>query len=128
MSADPRLAILEHPKALNCTVYRPDEEDPDAEELDLGDGKLVFGGPFEPPADWDAQEREEYFDDTDPALFVTARIECDLAPGSRGHFEVEPGDFVAVLTGRGKVQMYFVYDYTDDDSGREYVLIRDDEE
>lgn len=41
---------------------------------------------------------------------------------------MEPGDFVAVLTGRGKVQMYFVYDYTDDGSGREYVLIRDDEE
>ncbi|CAD5110510.1 hypothetical protein [Zestomonas carbonaria] len=123
-----RLAILEHPKALNCTVYRPDEEDPEAEELDLGDGKVVLGGPFEPPAEWDAQEREEYFEDTDPALFVTARIECDAQPDGKGYFEVEPGDFVAVLAGRGKVQMYFVYDCTEDDSGRQYVLILDDEE
>ncbi|MCY1290259.1 hypothetical protein D9M68_375990 [compost metagenome] len=123
-----RNAILDHDKALNCTLYRPVEDDPEAEEQDLGDAKLLFTGTFEAPAEWDAQEREEYFDDTDPALFVTARIECEAKPLSKDWFEAEPGDFVAVMQNRGGVTMYFVYDYTEDDDGREYVLIRDEED
>ncbi|WP_090511092.1 hypothetical protein [Pseudomonas marincola] len=120
-------AIIAHDDAQNCTVYRPDESDPDAEEEDLGDGKIILGGTYVPHAEWDQEALDDYYDDSDPSLFVTARIASDYKPGSADYFEVEPGDFVATLPAPGKVQMYFVYDYTEDAQGREYVLIRDDE-
>ena len=116
-------AIIAHDDAQNCTVYRPDESDPDAEEEDLGDGKIILGGTYVPPAEWDQEALDDYYDDSDPSLFVTARIASDYKPGSADYFEVEPGDFVATLPAPGKVQMYFVYDYTEDAQGREYVLI-----
>jgi hypothetical protein len=122
-----RLAILAHPDAQDCNVYRPDAKDPDAEEEDLGDGKIVFIGPFEAPAEWDALDREEFFADSDPALFFSARIACDAKPGSAQYFSVEPGDYVASMPGLGEVVMYFVCDFHEDAEGGRYILIRDDE-
>jgi hypothetical protein len=122
-----RLAILENPDAQDCTVYRADEQDPDAEEADLGDAKVLFCGPFEAPADWDAAEREEYFGDSAPELFVNARIECEAMPGAKSHFTVDIGDYVAAQPGLGEVVMFYVHDYLEDDSGCTYVLQRDEE-
>ena len=116
------MSLKEYPDALDCTVYRPDENDPDAEELELGDARVLLEGPFEAPAEWDAVEREDYFDGSDPALFVTARIECEAKADSGEYFVAEPGDYVAVVRGM-KVEMYYVYDLAD----HSYVLIRDDQ-
>ncbi|TBU96873.1 hypothetical protein [Stutzerimonas kirkiae] len=123
-----RNAVLNHDSAFNCTLYRLDEDNPDAEERDLGDAKVLFEGRFEPPADWDAAELEEYYDGSDPELFFSARIECEAEPSSDDHFEAAPGDFVAVVQNRSGVTMYFVYEQIDGDDGPEYVLIRDDED
>ena len=124
-----RLAILQHADAQDCTVYRADEQnqDPDAEEVDLGDAKVLFCGPFEAPADWDAAEREEYFADSAPELFVNARIECEAKPGSKSHFSVDIVDYVAAQPGQGEVVMFYVHDYLEDDTGCTYVLLRDEE-
>ncbi|UVE16412.1 hypothetical protein NVV93_12395 [Pseudomonas sp. LS44] len=122
-----RNTVLNHQDAQNCTLYRPDENDPDGEEMDLGDAKIVFTGTFEAPADWDEHERSEFYSDSAPELFVTARIECEAKPATSGYFEAEPGDFVATMPGSGEVVMYFVYDFDEDADGRSYVLIRDDE-
>lgn len=116
------MSLNDYPDALDCTVYRPDENDPDAEELELGDARIVIEGAFVAPLEWDAIEREDYFDGSDPALFVTARIECEAKADSGKHFVAEPGDYVAVVRGL-KVEMYYVYDLAD----RSYVLIRDDQ-
>lgn len=104
----------------DCTLYRPDDNDPDAEELDLGDGQVTFGAPFEAPREWDAAEREDYFDGLDPALFVTARL--DFATPA------EPGDMLALTEPNGLVVMYFVHDYREDADGRSYVLVRDEQD
>ena len=122
-----RLAILENPEAQDCTVYRADDQDLEAEEVDLGDAKVLFCGPFEAPADWDAAEREDYFGDSAPELFVNARIECEAKPGSKSHFTVDIGDYVAAQPGLGEVVMFYVHDYLEDDSGCTYVLLRDEE-
>ncbi|MBM7059999.1 hypothetical protein JQX08_04710 [Pseudomonas sp. UL073] len=121
------MAILNSGDAQNCTIYRPDENDPDAEETDMGDAVIVLTGPFEPPAEWDAAERDDFYADIDPALFHTGYIECEAEPGTAGFFSAEPGDYVAVMPGKGKVVMYYVYDFYEDDEGRDCVLIRDDE-
>jgi hypothetical protein len=123
-----RQAVLHSPDALDCTLYRADENDPEAEELDLGDAKLQFLGPFEAPADWDAAEREEYFGESAPELFINAYIECQAEPGSSGYFTADVGDYVATLPGQGEVLMYFVHDYLEDSDGVcTYVLVRDEE-
>jgi hypothetical protein len=122
-----RLAVLQHPQAQDCTLYRPDENDPEAEEQDLGDGKIVFAGAFEVPSSWDAAEREEYFAGFAEELFVTARIESEAKPGSKAHFTADIGDYVAVTPGLGEVVMYYLHDYLEDDSGCVYVLQRDEE-
>lgn len=124
----PPQSILEHPQALDCTLYRSDENDPDAEEQDLGDARILLAGKFEAPVDWDAHQREEYFGEEDPDAFHVARIECLAKPGSKAYFSVESGDYVAVQTPEGDVVMYYVYDQTDDEQAVQYVLIRDDEE
>ncbi|MBB2496643.1 hypothetical protein H3H51_16595 [Pseudomonas sp. UL070] len=128
MDAQQRQAILEDLNALDCTVYRPDDNDPDAEEEDLGDAKIVFGAAFEAPAQWDAHEREDYFGDSDPELYVTARIECEAKPASSAYFIAQPGDYLATMEGLGEVVMYYVYDLIEDASERSFVLIRDEEE
>lgn len=122
-----RQAILGNPQALECTLYRPDENDPDAEEEDLGDARILFAGPFQAPAEWDAETREEFFGDADPALFETALIECEAAPGSSAFFLAEVGDYVAAMPGQGGVAMYYVHDCQEDENGRRCVLIRDDQ-
>ncbi len=122
-----RQAVLEHPEALDCNLYRPHERDPEAEELDLGDARVLFGGPFEPPADWDAQARADYFGDDDPALFFEARIQCLAPPGARGHFSAEVGDYLAAMPRLGEVVMYYLHDCLEDDGDRRYVLLRDDQ-
>jgi len=121
-----RQHVLDAADALDCTVYRPDEDDLDAEEEDLGDAKVLFTGPFEPPQEWDAAEREDYFDGTDPALFVTALIACEAKPGSKAFFTPQAGDLLAAMNA-GKVEMYFVCERLDDENGSSYVLIRDED-
>lgn len=123
-----RQEMLKHPDALDCTLYRPDELDPDAEEQDLGDGKILFTGAFEPPIDWDAHQREDYFGEEDPQHFVTAYIESLAEPTTKAFFTAESGDYVAVQPSPGEVVMYYVYDHEQDAQGHHYVLIRDDEE
>ncbi len=122
-----RTSILAHADALDCTIYRPDERDPDAEEEDLGDARILFAGPFEAPADWDAHEREAFFGDAQPEAFVNAFVECEAKPGSKAFFTVEIGDYVAVMETLDKVVMYFVQDRQEQEGTRRYVLVRDDE-
>ena len=122
-----RLAVLDGAAALDCTLYRPDDHDPEAEEEELGDGRILFGGAFQAPAEWDAAHCAEFFGDEDPAQFVTALIECTEAPASRHYFAVEPGDYVAVMQ-EGVVAMYYAYDCQEDEQGRHCVLIRDEME
>lgn len=121
-----RQALLSNPDAQDCTIYRPNERDPDAEETDLGDARVLFTGAFEPPAEWDAEERDEFFGDNAPDLFVTARIECEAKPATSGYFSAGVGDLVATMPGQGQVEMYFIEDYSEDEKGRHYVLMRDD--
>ncbi len=115
------MKLKDHPEALDCTLYRPDEHDPDAEELELGDGYVLFEGRFEAPTEWDAASREEYFDGSDPTLFFVVRIESPSKADSGDWFVAEPGDYLAVMRGL-QVEMYYVYDRADDS----YVLIRDE--
>ena len=122
-----RQAVLADQQALGCALYRPDEEDDEAEEEDLGDARALFIGPFQAPDAWDAAECEEYFDGSEPELFVTAYIECEAPVASAEYFTAEVGDYVAIMTGEGQVEMFFVHDYQEDDAGRLCVLIRDDE-
>lgn len=120
-----RQAVLDHPSAQDCSLYRPDPHDAEAEELDLGDARVVFLGPFQAPQDWDALQREEYFAEEDPDAFFVARIACLAEAGSKGHFGAEAGDYLAAQPEPGQVQMYYIYEQLDDGS---YVVIRDDEE
>ncbi|MGH8352089.1 MAG: hypothetical protein ACRERY_00940 [Pseudomonas sp.] len=122
-----RLAILSNEDAQDCTVYRPDENDPDAEEQDLGDAKILFTGAFQAPEEWDEEERDEFFGDADPGLFMTAFIECEAKPASAKFFAPEVGDYVAAMPGLGEVVMFYVHDYSEDENGRKCILIRDDE-
>jgi hypothetical protein len=116
LNALSRDALRGHPDAANCTLYRPDPGDPE-EELDLGDGKVLIGAPFEPPQAWDAAEREAFFGDLAPERFVLARIVLDDAAT-----EPVPGDVLAVSLANSDVQTYFVEDRQD----QLYVLLRDE--
>ncbi len=122
-----RLAILSDTDAQDCTVYRPNEHDPDAEEEDLGDAKILFTGVFQAPEVWAEEERAAFFGDVDPALFMTAFIECEAKPASARFFAPEVGDYVATMPGLGAVVMFYVQDYSEDEHGRKCILIRDDE-
>ena len=122
-----RRAILEDPRAQDCTLYRADEAEADAEEEELGDARIRFAGAFRAPDAWSAAERAEYFADEDPALFSCAHIECLAAVSTAAFFTPEVGDYVAVMSADGLVEMFFVHDYSEDEAGRLCVLIRDDE-
>lgn len=122
-----RLSVLEHPAALDACLYRPDEQDPEAEELDLGDARVLLEGTFAAPAEWDADTREAYFDGSDPADFHAARIEVCARPGSRAFFQPQPGDYVALSLADGSVQMYYLYESLEQDDGLHVVLIREDD-
>jgi hypothetical protein len=122
-----RRAILSHSQAQDCTVYRSDAEDEDAEEEDLGDARILFVGPFQAPESWSETERSEFFDELDPQLFVTALIECEAPAHSSSFFLADIGDYVATMTAGGQVEMFFVHDCREDDQGRLCVLVRDEE-
>ena len=122
-----RAAILENPEALECTLYRPDEYDEEAEEQDLGDARIIISGPFKAPAEWDAKDRDDYFDGTAPEAFVVARIACQAAPDSGVYFTAVPGDYAAVTESPGQVSMFYVWDCLNDAEGQ-YVLIREEED
>lgn len=124
---DARQAVLDHPQAQDCTLYRPDEDDYEAEEEELGDACILFVGAFEPPADWEAAQREDYFDDCDPQLFFNAFVECSAAIGTPAFFIAEIGDHVASITADGQVLMHFVHDCSETEQGRLCVLLRDDQ-
>jgi hypothetical protein len=122
-----RLAVLQHPQAQDCTLYRPDEDDYEAEEEELGDARVLFVGVFQAPADWEETQREAYFDDCDPALFFSAYVECAASVGTSAFFTAEIGDHVASMTADGQVLMHFVHDFSDSEQGRLCVLLRDDQ-
>ncbi|KAF1053115.1 MAG: hypothetical protein GAK43_01584 [Stenotrophomonas maltophilia] len=123
-----RLALLADGQALDCTLYRPDEEDEDAEEEELGDARILLDGPFQPPAEWSEEDRDAYFDGSDPSLFVSARIECEATPGSAGFFQPEPGDLVALMVRADRVEMHYLYDCEETEQGCICVLLRDDQD
>lgn len=122
-----RLALLDNPAALDACLYRPDEQDPDAEELDLGDARVLVTGSFLAPDDWDATTRDDYFDGEDPADFHTALIEVCARPGSRAYFQPQPGDYLAVSMADSRIQMYYLYECLEQDDGLHVVLIREDD-
>lgn len=123
-----RHSVLDSPDARDCTLYRPvEEDDPDAEEEDLGDARIVFQGPFQAPAHWGEAELEEFFGDEDPEQFVAALIECCAPPSSSQYFTAEPGDYVAVVNERGQIHMYYLYSSHEQNDGLHCVLIHDDE-
>jgi hypothetical protein len=122
-----RQALLANPAALEATVFRPDHEDPDAEEEELGEARVLVSGVFQPPADWDAASRADYYDGEDPQTFFSARLECSARPASRVYFTVEPGDLLALTGSDGRVCMYYLYESVEDDDGCHCVLIREED-
>ncbi len=122
-----RRAILANALALDATLYRSAEDDPEAEEEELGDARILLTGPFRAPAGWGPVEHAEYFAGNDPELFFSAFIECVAASSSPGFFTADVGDYVAAVAGDGQVQMYFVHDWQEDEQGRLCVLLRDDQ-
>lgn len=123
-----RRAVLESAEARDCTLYRPvDDADPDAEEEDLGDARILFQGPFQVPGHWSEAELDEFFGDEDPEQFVAALIECSAEPSTSQYFTAEPGDYVAVVNERGQIHMYYLYSSHEQDDGLHCVLIHDDE-
>ncbi|MCY1293321.1 hypothetical protein D3C76_1200900 [compost metagenome] len=123
-----RESILADARALDATLYRPNEEDEDAEEDELGDARVLIAGPFQPPAEWTAEDRDAYYDGAAPERFFSAFIECEAEPASREFFLAEPGDYVAVMARVDKVEMYYLYDYQETGQGRACVLLREDDE
>lgn len=119
-----RQYVLRHENALECTVYRPDENDVEAEELDLGDARILFTGKFVPPLEWDEDACTSFFEDNDPELFFNALIECESFSWNT-FFVPDVGDYVAVVDEKGAVTMYFLYDWNEDDLGRSCVLMKD---
>ncbi|MCQ4242342.1 hypothetical protein [Stutzerimonas stutzeri] len=120
-----RDTILAHPDALNCTIYRAHATDPDGEEQDMGDARIVITGTFEPPIEWDAKERADYFDGMPPEAFFTALFASEAEADSKGYFTVEADDYAAVTDKDGNVAMYYVCERGEDDT---YVLLREEDE
>lgn len=121
-----RLAVLNDPQALTATVYRAEDDDPDAEEQDLGEAKVLFQGPFSLPAHWTTLEKDEYLDGAELKDFYLALIECEAKPSAKDFFVADIGDYLAVVDETtGQIRMYFVHDYEEDNQGRRCVLIED---
>ena len=114
--------LASHPDAIDCTLFRQESQDPDADELELGDAHLLLLGAFEAPKDWDAREREDYFDGEDPQQFFSAQIE--RSEGAT--FEVQVGDYLAAQPSPTEVVMYYIYDQQEDENGTYFVLIHDE--
>lgn len=122
-----RDSILADPDALSCTIYRAHETDPDGEERDMGDARVLITGQFEPPQEWDAKARADYFDGMPEDAFFTAVFASEHGSDSKGYFSVEADDYAAVTELDGSIAMFYVCERLDDGS---YVLLReeDDEE
>lgn len=125
MPALSRDELLAHPDALDCTIYRAHATDPDGEEQDMGDARVVITGLFEAPAEWDAKERADYFDGMPEDAFFTALFTSEADADSSGHFTVEADDYAAVTQADGSIAMYYVCERTEDGS---YVLLREEDE
>ncbi|MEK0362342.1 hypothetical protein [Pseudomonas sp. CBC3] len=122
-----RDSILADANALSCTIYRAHESDPDGEEQDMGDARVIITGNFEPPAEWDAKERADYFDGMPEDAFFTAVFACEAGADSKGYFTVEADDYAAVTEQDGTISMFYICERLADGT---YVLLReeDDEE
>ena len=125
MPALSRDELLSHPDALDCTIYRAHPTDPEGEEQDMGDARVVITGPFEAPVEWDAKERADYFDGMPEEDFFTAVFASEAAPDSREHFTVEADDYAAVTQADGSIAMYCVCERTEDGN---YVLLREEDD
>lgn len=117
--------ILAHQDALSCTIYRAHPTDPDGEEVDMGDARVVITGLFEAPAEWDAKERADYFDGMPEDAFFTALFASEADADSSDQFTVEADDYAAVTQADGSIAMYYVCERTEDGS---YVLLREEDE
>ncbi len=117
-----RDTLLDPTRSCDCTLYR-EADNPNDEELDLGDGRVLLLGPHALPAEWDAQRRARYCDDAEPEALFQAWIE----PLREGAFQPRIGDFLAVTTAAGEVQMYSLHDLPEGTEGP-WVLLREDEE
>jgi len=120
-----RETILAHPDALDCTIYRAHETDPDGEERDMGDARVVITGQFEPPQDWDAKARADYFDGMPEEAFFTALFASEAAADAKGYFTVEADDYAAVTEPDGTIAMFYVCERLDDGT---YVLLREEDD
>lgn len=128
MPANPhfsRDSILADPNALDCTIYRAHESDPDGEEQDMGDARVIITGNFEPPAEWDAKERADYFDGMPEDAFFTAVFASEAGADSKGYFTVEADDYAAVTERDGTIGMFYVCERLPDDT---YVLLREEDD
>ncbi|CDZ94078.1 hypothetical protein [Pseudomonas saudiphocaensis] len=125
MPALSRDELLSHPDALDCTIYRAHPTDPEGEEQDMGDARVVITGPFEAPVEWDAKERADYFDGMPEEDFFTAVFASEAATDSREHFTVEADDYAAVTQADGSIAMYYVCERTEDGN---YVLLREEDD
>lgn len=120
-----RESILAHPNALDCTIYRAHETDPEGEEQDMGDARVVITGQFEPPQEWDAKERADYFDGMPEDAFFTAIFASEAGSDSKGYFSVEADDYAAVTMADGSIAMFYVCERLDDGT---YVLLREEDD
>lgn len=128
MANPPSLAreeLLAHSDALSCTLYRAHPTDPDGEEQDMGDARILITGPFHAPVEWDAKTRDDYFDGLPEDAFFTACFACEAESGSPGYFTVEADDYAAVTHADGSVEMYYVCERRADGH---YVILREEEE
>ena len=120
-----RDSILADPDALSCTIYRAPETDPDGEERDMGDARVIITGQFEPPQDWDAKARADYFDGMPEDAFFTAVFASEHGSDSKGYFTVEADDYAAVAEQDGTISMFYVCERLDDGT---FVLLREEDE
>ncbi len=120
-----RDSILADSNALNCTIYRAHESDPDGEEQDMGDARVVITGNFEAPAEWDAKERADYFDGMPEEAFFTAVFASEAGADSKGYFTVEADDYAAVTEQDGTISMFYVCERL---AGDTYVLLREEDD
>lgn len=126
LRGESRAKILSNPEAVMGSVYRAESEDDDAEELDMGDVRIVFQGAFEPPAEWTVEDRVEFYGEDDPTQFLAAFIECEAEPADAAFFIPEIGDYIGIVGEEGQVDMYFLYDLDEANDGMFCVLIKED--
>jgi hypothetical protein len=132
VSNSTRQVVLRHPNTMPCTVWRKkiirvevnpetdlpsemggsptlggmgvlrSEEEDDFEYIQLGTGKCLFCGIFQPT---DQVER-------DNALLQSpmqeAQVECDAEPGTEGYFFADTTDMVIIEPGLGTALVYDV--------------------